>query len=86
MNTIRFLLVAAISPVLVLQAASSGSGLVTGTVLNDLGKPVANAILTLENKASGHRQAAVTDAQGHYSLFNVPFNDYHLDAKAPHGI
>ena len=83
MNTIRFLLVAAISPVLVLQAASSGSGLVTGTVLNDLGKPVANAILTLENKASGHRQAAVTDAQGHYSLFNVPFNDYHLDAKAP---
>ena len=83
MRTIRFLLVAAITPALALQAAASGSGLITGLVLSDQGKPVANALITLENKVSGHLQLAHTDAQGRFSLFNVPFNDYHLEAKAP---
>ena len=83
MHSIRYLLVAAAVPALSLQAAVSGSGLITGTVLSDQGKPVANALITLENKVSGHLQVAHTDAHGRFSLFNVPFNDYHLEAKAP---
>ena len=82
MNKLSFLLVAAVSPLL-FAAASSGGGLVTGLVLDDQGRPVANAILTLENKVSGHRQATHTDAKGHFALFNIPFNDYHLEAAAP---
>jgi hypothetical protein len=82
MNCIRFILVAAVAPVLVL-AASSGSGLITGQVLTDQGQPVADALITLENKVTGHRQIAHSDSRGRFSLFNVPFNDYHLEAKAP---
>ena len=83
MHTLRYLLVAAAAPALTLQAAASGSGLITGTVVSDQGKPVANALITLENKVSGHLQVAHTDTLGRFSLFNVPFNDYHLEAKAP---
>jgi hypothetical protein len=82
MTFIRFLLVAAVAPVLALQAATSGSGLINGKIVSDQGKPVVNALVTLENKVTGHLQIAHSDAQGRFSLFNVPFNDYHLEAKA----
>ena len=82
MHSIRHLLVAGFAPVLALQAASSGSGLITGAVVSDQGKPVANALITLENKVTGHLQLAHTDGRGRFSLYNVPFNDYHLEAKA----
>jgi outer membrane receptor for Fe3+-dicitrate len=83
MSKLRNLLVAAVAPTLMLAAASSGSGFVTGTVLDDQGKPVPNAFITLENRVSGHRQAVHADAKGRFALYNVPFNDYHLEAKAP---
>jgi len=82
MHPIRFVLVAALAPVWALQAASSGSGLITGTILSDQHKPVANALVTLENKVTGHLQVAHADAKGRFALYNVPFNDYHLEAKA----
>jgi len=82
MSRLHFLFVAAGAPALV-AAVASGSGMVTGIVLDDHGSPVAGAVVTLENRMAGHRQNAKTDAKGRYALFNVPFNDYHLEAKAP---
>ncbi|BDU73331.1 TonB-dependent receptor [Mesoterricola silvestris] len=82
MNRLPLLLVAATVPTL-LSAASSGSGLVSGTVKDEGGRPVAGAVVTLENRVVGRLQTARTDAQGRFSLFNVPFNDYHLEASAP---
>jgi len=82
MNRLYRLLAAASLPAL-LSAASSGSGLISGVVKDEGGKPVAGAVVTLENRVAGRIQTARTDAQGRFSLFNVPFNDYHLEAAAP---
>jgi hypothetical protein len=83
MDVLRFLIVAAVGPAVLSAAASSGSGLVTGIIQDEHGKAVAHALVTLESRVSGHKQSATSDAKGHYSLFNVPFNDYHLEARAP---
>jgi hypothetical protein len=83
MNALRSLIVASATPLLLWGAASSGSGLINGSVQDERGKPVANALVSLENRVTGHRQATHTDARGRFSLFNIPFNDYHLEAKAP---
>ena len=82
MKRLSYLLVATTFPAL-LSAASSGSGLISGIVKDEGGKPVAGAVITLENRLVGRLQTARSDAQGRFSLFNVPFNDYHLEASAP---
>lgn len=64
-------------------AAAAGSGLVTGQVLDDQGRPVARASLVLSNPVSGYRQRVRTDAKGAFTFQNVPFNTYHLDTQAP---
>ncbi len=66
-----------------MAAATSGSGLVTGTVRDEQGHPVPGAVVALEHRITGHRQTAVTDKAGRFALRNVPFNDYHLEARAP---
>ncbi len=63
-------------------AAAAGSGLVTGRVVDDQGRPVAGATLILSNPVSGYRQKALSDAKGAFVFQNVPFNTYHLDTQA----
>jgi hypothetical protein len=67
----------------VVASAQSSSGMAGGRVRDDQGRPVANAVVTLANPVTGYRQTVKTNAQGHYSLHNLPFNTYHLEAKAP---
>jgi len=66
-----------------LAAAASGSGLVTGTVQDEKGRPVPEAVVSLENRMSGNRWRTVTDRSGRFTFRNVPFRDYHLEARAP---
>jgi hypothetical protein len=66
-------------PVLATSAASAS---LTGRIVDDHGKPVARAQLTLANPAQRFRQVLRTDANGHYRFFNVPFNEYHLEVEA----
>ncbi len=82
MNRAYILLAAAAIPAL-LSAASSGSGLISGVVKDEAGKAVVGAVVTLENRVAGRLQSTRTDGQGRFSLYNVPFNDYHLEASAP---
>ena len=63
------------------MAASAGSGVVTGLVADDQGRPVAGAILILANPISGYRQRVRSDAKGGFTFLNVPFNTYHLDTQ-----
>ncbi len=65
----------------VLMAASSG--VVTGRVVDEQGRPVPGATLQLSNPVPGYRQQVRTDAKGAFTFQNVPFNAYHLDAQAP---
>ena len=58
-------------------------GAVSGQVLDDQGQPVAGATIVLEHKLSGYRQQVQADAQGRFALFNLPGNEYRLEAGAP---
>ncbi len=64
------------------MAAAAAGGL-SGTVKDDKGQPIKGATVRLENKVSGYKQAVKTDADGRYSLYNIPFNEYHLETRAP---
>ncbi|GLH66156.1 TonB-dependent receptor [Geothrix edaphica] len=64
-------------------AAAAGSGTLAGRVLDDQGRPVAGATLSLANPVSGYRQQVRSDAKGAFAFLNVPFNVYHLDTRAP---
>jgi hypothetical protein len=65
-----------------LLAAASNATL-TGRVLDERGRAVVKARVRLENRVTGYRQSAVTDAEGRYTLFNIPYNEYHLEVEAP---
>lgn len=83
---LNFAFAARLLPLLVaapaLLAATASGGL-AGRVLDELGQPVARAKVRLENRVSGFRQEAVTTASGTYTIYNVPFSDYHLEVEAP---
>lgn len=64
-----------------LQAATASASL-SGRLMDDHGKPIAQARILLINKVSGYRQNAQPDAQGRFGFYNVPFNDYHLEVFA----
>jgi hypothetical protein len=66
-----------------LAAVSATAGGIAGTVKDDKGQPIKGASLRLENKISGYKQTAKTDANGRYAFFNIPFNEYHLETRAP---
>ena len=76
----RLVLFLATAPALMAAAASSGR--LTGRVLDDRGQPVAKAQVRIENRVSGFRQVVSTDASGAYTIYNVPFSDYHLEVEA----
>jgi hypothetical protein len=65
-----------------IMAASAASGVVSGRVVDDQGRTVANARLVLSNPVSGYRQQVRSDAKGSFTFQNVPFNAYHLDSEA----
>ncbi len=63
--------------------AQSNSGAVKGSVLDPSGAAIANATVTLQNTVSKFSQTAQTDAQGSFSVANIPFNNYHVSVTAP---
>ena len=60
----------------------STSGLVRGTVVDATGAAIPGAKVDLSNEVSGYARSAVTDAAGQFQFVNLPFNPYHVDAKA----
>lgn len=62
--------------------AAAVNGTLSGTVADAQGRPVAGAQVSLENKLSGYRQVVRTDAEGRYTLFNLPADTYHLEVQA----
>ncbi|HTL98748.1 MAG TPA: TonB-dependent receptor [Holophagaceae bacterium] len=59
------------------------AGTVQGRVDDDSGAPVAGAVVRIQNKVSGYLETVKSGADGGYTFFNVPFNNYHLEAGAP---
>lgn len=60
-------------------AQSAGtSGSMQGEVKDPTGAVVPDATIEISNPVSGYHQSTQTDDTGHYSISNVPFNNYHV--------
>jgi Carboxypeptidase regulatory-like domain/TonB-dependent Receptor Plug Domain len=70
-----------LSPAMYLQAQTA-AGTITGTVTDASGAVIPGATVTIENPVSGLSRTAKTDASGQYRFTNLPFNPYHLTARA----
>jgi hypothetical protein len=65
-------------------AQSLGSaGVVSGTVQDPSGAVIPGATAKVYNPVSGFERTASTDANGRFSITNVPFNPYHVTVSAP---
>jgi carboxypeptidase family protein/TonB-dependent receptor-like protein len=72
-----FLMLAGVSA----QAQSGNSTSVGGTVLDPSGAAVVGATIELQNPVSQFQRTTTTNAQGKFTIPNVPFNPYHLSVK-----
>ena len=75
-----------------LATTPTGTGTITGTVIDQARKPIAGALVTLllrgPNQEGGeeHYRVAQTNAAGSYTLARVPSGTFELKAYAPHTI
>jgi hypothetical protein len=77
-----FLFVFLFSALFFTLQAQSNSGTISGAVTDPSGAAVPGATVTIENPVSGYLRTTQTDGSGGYQFSNVPFNPYHLSAKA----
>src|SRR5437879_13372730 len=58
------------------QFGSAGS--IRGTVVDQTGGVVPDAVVEIHHPISGYRQTTKTDASGEFLFLNIPSNPYHL--------
>src|SRR5690242_15405449 len=66
-----------------LNAQGNTSGSILGTVTDAAGALVPNAAIQLKNVGTGQVQQVTTDAQGRYTVADVPIGNYEAQATAP---
>ncbi len=81
-SILSFALVFVFSAIFWPLQAQSNSGSISGTVTDPSGAVVPEATVTIENPVSGYLRTAKTDSAGRFQFSNLPFNPYHLTAKA----
>jgi hypothetical protein len=81
-SILSFALVFVFSAMFWTLQAQSNSGSISGSVTDPSGAVVPGATVTVENPVSGYLRTAKTDSAGHFQFGNLPFNPYHLTAKA----
>src|ERR1700691_2279123 len=81
-SILSFLLVFVFSAMFWKLQAQSNSGSISGAVTDPSGAVVPGATVTIENPVSGYVRTTQTDSSGRYQFSNLPFNPYHLSAKA----
>jgi iron complex outermembrane recepter protein len=58
------------------------SATLTGTVLDPKGNALSNAVVTVTNESSDAVRSATADAQGHFSVADMPAGKYTIEATA----
>jgi hypothetical protein len=81
-SILSFALVFVFSAIFWTVQAQSNSGSISGTVTDPSGAVVPGATITVENPVSGYLRTSKTDSTGRFQFSNLPFNPYHLTAKA----
>ncbi len=61
--------------------AALSAGTIRGVVTGPDGQPMSGVPLILRNDITGFKADAVTDTNGRYAFFNVPFNPYELHVE-----
>src|SRR2546426_816454 len=61
------------------QFGSAGS--IRGTVVDQTGGVIPDAVVEIHNPISGYRQTTKTDANGEFLFLNIPRNPYHLSVS-----
>jgi hypothetical protein len=69
-------------PAALLAQSSVNSGTISGTVMDAAGAVVPRATANIVNPVSEYSRSTVSDASGHFSFPNLPFNQYHLSVSA----
>ena len=87
MHSFRRRFIVLFFPILLLSTepglrAQSAAGTITGTVTDSSGAVIPDATVTIENPVSGLKRSVKTDSAGQYRFTNLPFNPYHLVARA----
>ena len=59
-----------------------GSAGVNGTVADPSGAAIPGATVTIYDPVSQFQRTVTTDSSGNFSIFNVPFNPYHMTVTA----
>jgi hypothetical protein len=77
-----FLLVVVFPAMFSTLQAQSNSGSISGTVTDPSAAVLPGATVTIENPVSGYLRTTQTDSSGRYQFSNLPFNPYHLSARA----
>src|SRR6202051_1990283 len=62
---------------------TQSSGTITGVVKDATGGVLTNATVEISDVVSGYHRETTTGIAGDFRFTNVPFNTYHLMAKAP---
>jgi hypothetical protein len=81
-SILSFLFVFLFSAMFWTLQAQSNSGSISGAVTDPSAAVVPGATVTIENPVSGYLRTTQTDSSGRYQFSNLPFNPYHLSAKA----
>jgi hypothetical protein len=68
---------------LVLHAQGAGNASVLGVVTDSGGAVIPSASVQVKNIATGRVQEVPTDAQGRYTIADLPIGDYEAQASAP---
>jgi len=69
--------------VLTTSGWAQSSGTITGVVKDATGGVLTNASVEISDVVSGYHRDTTTGMAGDFRFTNVPFNTYHLVAKAP---
>jgi hypothetical protein len=64
-------------------AAPTGSGSISGTLLDSIGDPIDNSTVQAKNAASGAVFKAMTSATGKYTLADLPPGNYDISVSVP---
>ena len=64
-------------------ALAQGTGLISGTVTDESGAVIANAPVTITNKATGAARSVIAGGEGLFSATALPPGDYELRAEVP---
>ena len=62
--------------------AQSVGGTLSGTVIDQAGKPIQNATIEIKNEVSGSSSSVATDAEGHFSAAGLAPGGYSLQVSA----